>query len=153
VAYSIDQATLVASQLERFATSSTHHLVGQFANLDFWLDETVRALHVLDDYPTRFGRMRDAQVSWAQAHGTVVSDFCPLCGGACEFGPETPLPPRRLPSQETEAARRRLKDAAYRLLLRCHRGGLLDEAALRVGCDRVGTSVDLADLKPRAHGG
>jgi hypothetical protein len=54
---------------------------------------------------------------------------------------------RRESSQELEEAKRRLKDAAYKFLLRCHRGGLLDEAGLKAGCERVGTSVDLKDLR------
>lgn len=147
MAYSIDQANAVASQLEKFTTSYAHHLVGQFANLDFWLDEVIHAVKVLDDYPKRFVRMRDAQLAWVKAHGTVVSGYCAICRGKCEFDPQTPLPPTRLPSQETDAARRRLKDAAYKFLLRCHRAGLVDEGGLRAACDRVGTSVDLDDLK------
>lgn len=146
MAYSIDQAIAVAEQLEKFTTSYVHHLAGQLANLDFWLDEASRALKVIDDYPRRFTLMRDAQAAWVTAHGTVVSELCPICRGACEFGRETPRPPTRIASQELEAARRRLKDAAYHLLLRFYRAGLLDELALRAACERVGTSVDLADL-------
>jgi hypothetical protein len=116
MAYSVDQAEALAKQFDKFTTSWLHHLVGQFANLDFWLEEASHALKVLDH-------------------------------GACEFGRETPRPPTRIASRDLDAARRRVKDSTYQLLLRCHRAGLLDEAALRVACARVGTSVDLADLK------
>ena len=150
MAYSIDQASAVATQLEKFATSYAHHLVGQFANMQFWLDEANHALKVIDDYSRRFDLMREAQRTWIKAHGTVVSGFCPHCGGKCEFDPRTPEPPTRLPSREMDEARRRLKDASYHFLLRCYRTGLLDEAALKTGCAYVGTSIDPADLKASA---
>lgn len=147
--YSIEQAELLATQLEKFTTSYAHHLVGQFANLEFWLDEVTHALSVLENYNKRFNEMRDAQKVWVEAHKTVVSGFCSHCGGTCEFDPRRPEPPTRIRSQELEAEKRRLKDAAYKFLLRCHRMGLLDEPELKKLCERVGTSVDLKDLKPR----
>jgi hypothetical protein len=147
MAYSIEQADLLAAQLEKFTTSYAHHLVGQFANVDFWLDEAKRALEVIENYNKRFTRMRDAQKAWIEAHKTVVSSFCPVCRGKCEFDPRRPEPPTRIRSQELEAAKRRLKDAVYKFLLRCHRAGLTDEAGLKAGCQRVGTSVDLKDLR------
>lgn len=145
MAYGIDQANNVASQLEKFTTSFAEHLAGQVANLDFWLEEVAHALRVLDGYPTRFSRLRAAQEAWVKTHGPVATSFCPHCGGKCELG-ETPRPPRRVPSGELDEARRRLKDATYRLLLRCHRARMVDEATLRAACQRVGTSVDPADL-------
>lgn len=146
--YSIEQAELVAQQLEKFTTSYSHHLVSQFANLEFWLDEVRHAVDVIDGYSRRFVTMRDAQREWVEAHGTMVpSPFCPICRGECEFGgPQKPEPPVRIPSQDLDAARRRVKDAAYKLLLRGHRAGLLDEEAVRAACERVGTSVDPSDL-------
>jgi hypothetical protein len=150
MAYSIDQTNAVAMQLEKFTTAYAHHLVGHVANLDFWLEEALHALKVLDEYPSRFVRLRDAQVGWVKAHGTKVSGFCGICGGKCEFDPRTPPPPNRLPSQEIDEARRRLKDAVYKFLLRCHRAGHLEEPALRAACERVGTSVDPSDLKSDA---
>lgn len=149
MAYSIDQANAVADQLEKFTTSYVHHLAGQVANLDFWLEEVGHALRVIDGYQRRFTLMRDAQSAWVTAHGTVVHGYCPICRGACEFGAAAPPPPTRIASQELDAARRRLKDAAYQFLLRCHRAGLLDEISLRAACARVGTSVDDADLERR----
>lgn len=146
MAYSIEQAEALTQQLEKFTTSYAHHLVGQFANLDFWLDETNHAVAVLDNYPKRFVAMRDAQREWVDGHQTVVSG-CRICRGTCEFDPRRPTAPTRLPTQELDAARRRLKDAAYKLLLRCYRTGLLGEVALKVACKRVGTSVDLDDIR------
>ena len=147
--YSIDRANLLSAQLEKFTTSFAHHIVGQFANVDFWLEEAKHALAVLADYQRRFARMRDAQAAWVQAHQTVVSSFCPHCGGKCEFDPRGPPPPARIPSLELAEARRRLRDAVYGFLLRSHRVGLLDEAALVAACEQVGTSVDVRDkLRP-----
>ena len=149
MAYSIDQATLISVQLEKFTTSYAHHLIGQFANLDFWIAEANHAIAVIDNYHKRFTRMRDAQRDWVKAHKTVENSFCPYCGGSCEFGPKPPQRPTRIRSQELEEARRRLKDAVYQFLLRCHRGGLLDDMALKAACEQAGTSVDLKDLKTR----
>jgi len=148
MAYTLDQADAVAIQLEKFATSYAHHLVGQFANLEFWLDEVSHALKVIDDYSRRFDRMKDAQRAWVKAHRTVVSSgHCPFCGGKCEFESGKPEPPTRLPSREVDEARRRLQDAAYHFLLRCFRAGLQDKASLKKLCEKVGTSVDPADVK------
>ena len=147
--YSIDRANLLSAQLEKFTTSYAHHLVGQFANVDFWLGEAKQALAVLADYHRRFTRMRDAQADWVHAHQTVVSTFCPHCGGKCEFDPRVPPPPVRIPSLELTEAARRLRDAIYGFLLRCHRAGMLDEAALVAACEQVGTDVDVRDkLRP-----
>lgn len=136
-------------QLEKLATYNVHQLAGQFANLDFWIAEAAHSISVIDNYPTRFAQMRDAQLRWVDAHGTVVSDYCPHCGGACEFGPQRPSPPTRIPSSQLDAARRSVKDATYHLLLRLYRAGWIDEIRLRAVCDQVGTSVDIADLEQR----
>jgi len=147
MAYTIEHATFVAGQLERLATYNVHQLAGQFANLDFWLAEAAHAIQVIDDYPKRFKQLRDAQVRWVRAHDAVVSTYCPHCGGACEFGPQRPTPPTRIPSNELDTARRSVRDASYRLLLRLFRARWIDEAQLRERCAKVGTSIDTADLE------
>jgi hypothetical protein len=147
MAYSIDRAALLASQLERFAHSNVHQLAGQVANLDFWLDEAAHALRVLDEYPQRFRRLRDAQVGWVEAHGTKVSDYCPICRGGCEFGPQTPPAPTRIPAEQIEEARVGLRHSAYRFLLRCHRSGQLDQAAVRAACERIAVVAEPEDLE------
>ncbi len=148
MAYSIERANLIAQQLAVFSSAYAHHLRGHFANLDFWIGEATLAMGVLDEYPQRFAAMRDAQAEWVRAHDTVVGTYCPHCGGRCELGPKMkpPDPPIAIAPQAFEAARRRLRDAAYQFLLRGHRAGLLDEGALREHCGRVGTGVDQADL-------
>ena len=152
MSYMIDHANAVAEQLEKFTTGYAHHVVGQHANLEFWLGEARRALDTLDGYGERFRKMAEAQKSWIEAHDTQVGEFCPLCGGACDLTPkmQKPRAPSRYRSSELAAATRRLKDAAYYFLLRCYRMSLLDEAELRAACAGLGTSVDLADLEEQA---
>ena len=66
MAYTLEQAAVLAGQLERLATSGAHQIAGQFANLEFWLDEAVRVLATIDDYPRRFRLLRDAQAAWSR---------------------------------------------------------------------------------------
>jgi hypothetical protein len=147
MAYSIDRAVILADQLERFAHSNVHQLAGQIANLDFWLDEAVHSLRVIEDYPPRFRRLRDAQVAWVEAHGTKVSGYCPIGMGGCELRPSKPEPPSRIPSEQMAEARSRVQRSAYRFLLRSYRAGLLDEAAVRAACDRIGLVAEPEDLE------
>ena len=60
---------------------------------------------------------------------------------------QSPRPPKRLATTEKAEARRALVDATYHLLTRFFRMGLLEEADLRALCDRIGTSIDPADLR------
>src|SRR5262245_4297126 len=105
MSYSTAQAALLADQLERLATQAAHQIAGQVANLGFWLSEAEHVIRVIDEYPLRFQRQRDAQAAWVEAHGTRVSGYCVHCGGACEFGPRKPDPVRRVSHQELAAAR------------------------------------------------
>ena len=41
-------AERLAEQLQRFASSNRFQLVGQVANLGFWIDETLHCLAVLE---------------------------------------------------------------------------------------------------------
>lgn len=147
VAYSLDHAAFVASQLEKLATQNVHQLRGQFANLDFWLGEAEHAIRILDDYPKRFIQMRDAQLGWVYAHGTLVSGYCPFCGGPCDLGPSPPGAPKRIPSSKLDAARRSVRDAAYHFLRRLYRAKWIDDVRLRAACEQVGTSMDIEDLE------
>jgi hypothetical protein len=146
--YTVEHANQVASQLERFSTAFAHQVAGQFANLAFWLEEVVHAVAVIDAYPARFVAMELAQREWVAKHDTVVGSFCRHCGGECELAPgmSPPNVPRRIDARQMAEAKQRVKDAAYRFLLRGHRTKLLDRAALIAACERIGTSVDFADL-------
>jgi hypothetical protein len=148
MAYTIDSAGELAKQLDRFTSSNVHQLAGQVANLDFWLDEVDHILATIDDYPRRFKRLRDAQVAWVRAHGTKVSDYCPICREGCEFGPQSPEPPKRIPSEQMDVARGRLRSSTMRLLLRCYHAGLVDEQVVRAASDRLGLSLEPEDLEP-----
>lgn len=147
--YMIEQANNVAAQLEKFTTGYAHHVVGQHANLDFWLGEASHALGAIEAYGERFKQMAAAQKEWVEAHGTKVGSFCDRCGGACELEDKmnAPTRPTRFSSSEGDKTMRRLKDAAYHFARRCFRMNLLDESGFHAACERVGTSVDLADLK------
>ena len=81
--YTIEKAKLVTEQLRKFTTAYTHHVVGQFANIEYWIDEVQVALKAIDEYGKRFTNIRDAQQAWIDAHGTKVYDYCPMCGGKC----------------------------------------------------------------------
>jgi hypothetical protein len=146
MAYSSKRAALIADQLDRLATQNAHQVAGQLANLDFWIAEAVDALRVIEEYPARFRRLREAQVAWVKAHGTKVSGYCPICGGGCEFGPQTPEPPHRTPAEDLIDARDALRRAMRRYLLRLHRMHLRDATAVRQACHAVGIGVEAEDL-------
>src|SRR5688572_18623062 len=119
-AYSIARAELVAGQIGRFSTLHVHQLAGHRANLEFWLSEATAAICAIDEYQPRFLRLRDAQVAWVKEHGTKITPFCPICGGRCEFGPQTPAQPHRVPSEQLSAARSAVRIAVRDFLLRLY---------------------------------
>lgn len=145
--YSIEQAALLAHQLEGLATREAHQLAGHVANLEFWLGETCHVLATIDDYPDRFRRLRDGQRAWVKLHETRTNRPCPICRESpCELGAQPPPPPTRIPSEDMDAARRGVRQGCYRFLLRLYRIGLLDEPALRIACDRVGVTLEREDM-------
>lgn len=146
MSYSIKRAGLIADQLERLATQNVHQLAGQSANLAFWISEAVTAIAAIDQYPTRFRLLRDAQLEWVEAHGTKVSGYCAQCGGACELGPSTPAPPQRIPSEDLDAARELIRRGARRYLLRLYHAHFMDEQALRRACAEVGVGLEVEDF-------
>lgn len=120
MSYSTDIADLLAKQLSRFTTLNRHQLAGQFANLDFWLGEVHHALGVIDGYGVRFTQMHAAQEQHVTTQGTTEFDLDK------DWNTEgRASPPRRVPGQELERARRNLSQAATRFLDRCHSEGLL----------------------------
>ena len=145
--YTIEKANLISNQLRRFTTGYAHHVAGQFANIDFWLHEVQESIKTIDEYSKRFNNMRDVQKRWVDAHGTVVYDYCPICGGKCEFSDGIPPPPLRTSSNELNAARKELIDSTYFFLLRCYRMSLLNRSNLEAKCNEIGTSIDPSDLE------
>lgn len=145
--YSIARAELVSDQIGRFATQHIHQLAGHHANLQFWMAEAVAAVRAIDEYPARFRRLQDARLSWVRAHKTKISRYCPICGGACEFGPQTPERPYRIPSQDMSAARAAVQSAVQKFLVRLFHAGFLSESDVRREADLVGVPIEAEDLE------
>jgi len=53
--------------------------------------------------------------------------YCPICRGACEFGPQTPDRPHRVPSEELKAARDAVRRAVRLFLVRLFKAGFLSD--------------------------
>lgn len=149
MSYSISKAKLIADQLNRLATQHMHQLAGQYSNLDFWMNEAEQALAVIDHYPERFRKLRDAQVSWVRAHDTRVSVYCEICGGGCEFGPNTPDAPHRISSEDLGTARDGVRSAVTRYLLRLFRADVLSESNLLGFTRRLNLPIEPEDYAPR----
>ncbi|MGC4118803.1 MAG: hypothetical protein QM765_30425 [Myxococcales bacterium] len=149
MSYATDKAKLIAQQLERLATQNAYQLAGQLPNLEFWMQEAEQALAVVDGYGGRFRKLRDAQLAWVRAHGTVVDPYCPMCGGSCEFGPFPPEPPKRIPSEQMDDARGAVKRGAMRYLLRLHRGRFLGEPELKGYAERLALPLEPEDYARR----
>ena len=145
--YSILRAELIAAQIGRFATQHIHQLAGHHANLGFWVSEAVAAVRAIDDYQARFRRLRDAQLAWVQAHDTKISSYCPVCGGGCEFGPQTPERPHRVPSEDLGAARTAVRTAVRQFLVRLFHAGFISESDVRREADLVGAPIEREDLE------
>ncbi len=145
--YTIEKATLITEQLRRLTSGYAHHVAGQFANLDFWLNEVQEAIKTLDQHRSRFDKMRELQKAWVEDHGTVVHDHCPICRGICEFSDGRPSPPQNRYKNEIIETRRELIDSAYYFLVRCYRLGLLNDQTIKQKCDSIGTSIDPNDLE------
>lgn len=142
--YTFEKSDLITKQLRKFTTAYTHHVVGQYANIDFWINEVVTSLKAIDEHKKRFDKLYTAQKEWTEDHGTVIHEYCSICNGRCEFSNGKP----RLPVYKHEKGlRKELVDAAYFFLLRCFRIGLLTKEELKQKCDTVGTSIDPNDLE------
>ncbi|WP_437973493.1 hypothetical protein WMF11_32155 [Sorangium sp. So ce295] len=145
--YSIARAELIAEQIGRFATQHVHQLAGHHANLAFWIAEATAAVRAIDEYQHRFRQLQDAQLSWVRQHDTKITRYCPICRGACEFGPQTPDRPRRVPSEDLAAAREAVRGAVRQFLVRLYHAGFVSEAEVRRSADLVGASIEQEDLE------
>lgn len=134
--------------MEKFTTADAYQVAGQFANVSFWIGETLHALDAIATYAERFESLKKAQSDWISTHPVVMGAYCRVCKGPCEFSPALCPPPAltMIPADARNAATARLRDAIYYFLLRCYRMNLIDEAEVRNVCDRVGTSVETRDL-------
>lgn len=145
--YTFEKSDLITKQLKKFTTAYTHHVVGQYANIDFWINEIVASLKAIDEHKNRFNKLYTAQKNWIEDHGIVIHEFCPICNGKCEFSTGKPRLPVLQFKSERNDFRKELVDAAYFFLLRCFRIGLLTREELKQKCDTIGTSIDPNDLK------
>jgi hypothetical protein len=145
--YTIEKANLIIEQLRKFTTGYTHHVVGHYANIDFWINESVEALNAIDGHKKRFDNMYNAQKEWVEEHGTAVYDYCPFCNGKCEFSDGKPTLPKLKYKKELIDSRKDLVDTTYFFLIRCYKIGLLAFEELQNKCNLIGTSIDPNDLK------
>lgn len=144
--YTIDRANLISEQLKKFTTGYTHHVVGHYSNIYFWIGEVKEALNAIDNHKKRFDKMYDAQKDWIEEHGTIVHDFCPICGGKCEFSDGKPILPKFKYKTELLEARKNLVDSVYYFLIRCFKIELLTYDELKEKLDLIGTSIEPKDL-------
>jgi hypothetical protein len=149
VIYTLERAKLVSEQLKRFTTGYTHHVAGQYVNIDFWLNEVLESLKTIDGYNRRFNILKEGQKEWVTAHDTKVFGYCFYCKGTCELSDGSPSLPIRTSSTEIKEARKDVINAAYYFLLRCYRIGLLSESEMDEKCNAIGTSIEPSDLKKK----
>lgn len=147
--YTIEKARLLTEQLRKFTDSYDFLVAGQFANIDFWMNETISALSAMDEHKERFEKMYDAQKKWIEEKSVTVPDYCYICNGICELSVEhykKPELPKNKSKAEKKEARKILIDIAYFFLIRCYKVGLLNKEEMKKYCDQIGTSVDPFDV-------
>jgi len=144
--YLIDKADLISEQLRKFTSGYTQHIVGQFSNLDFWLNEVHEALRTIDTHKNRFNNLYEAQKNWIEDHGTIIQDFCPICFGRCELSNGNTTLPTFKHQNELNESRKKLINCAYNFLVRCYKIRILTEESFIEECKIIGTSVDLNDI-------
>lgn len=147
MSYSTDRAAELAQLFERFVSLNAYQLIGHRSNIEFWVTEAAHTLGVLDGYGARFQKMKRAQTQWVKKHDVRVDDFCPFCGGSCEFGPSAPPPPRRVPDDQIDESRRELREGARRFLLRLYETFMLDSAEVCTFGERLGTGFEPEELQ------
>jgi hypothetical protein len=147
MSYSIAKAALIAEQLSQLSTQHVHQLAGQSSNLAFWMAEAAAAISVIDDYPARFRRLRDAQVGWVRSRDVRIPFHCPVCQGECEFSPGTPKPPHRIASEDLSVSRDEVRRAATQLLVRLHRARLIELSELDRYAKELELPIESEDLR------
>jgi hypothetical protein len=148
--YTIERANLITNQLRKFTDSNAYMVAGQFANIDFWINETESAIRAIDEHNARFEKMCEAQKEWIEDKNVRVPDYCYICNGICELSEEhykKPELPKQRAKTEKRESRKKLVDSAYYFLIRCHKIELLSEKEINEYCNQIGTSIDPNDLK------
>ena len=149
--YTVHRVKLIAEQLRKFSDADSWIVVGQFVNLEFWLDEVKSALSALDQHNLRFDKMYESQRDWIESHSISIPDNCPICQGICELGSGSRKPNLPKRSSETKSdkkeSRIELINSTYYYLRRCYKLKLLSVEELKKKCAEIGTSVDIDDLE------
>lgn len=149
--YTVQRAKLIAEQLRKFSDSNSWMVVGQFVNLEFWIEEVKTVLKAIDQHNSRFDKMYDAQKEWIDSHTIQVPDNCPICQGVCELGSGSIKPNLPKKSSETKSdkkeSRKELLNSTYYFLLRCYKLKLMSKEEFQNKCEDLGKSVDINDIE------
>lgn len=130
--YSLEVAESLTTVLSRFVTLNAYQLAGHAENADFWADEVVHVLAVLDGYDRRSRSSRDAQRRHIAARDTRRFTAAGW-KDAAEF-PDSEeyalkraeADPRGVDAAKLREVRRTLSDTYYRVLQRMHNEQLID---------------------------
>lgn len=147
--YTVEKANLVTKQLKKFTDSYSFIVAGQFANIDFWINEVESSILAIDKHKIRFQKMYEAQEIWIDKKNVKIPDYCYICDGICELSNEhykKPDLPKQRAIKEKNDSRKELINATYYFLVRCFKLELLNEKLFQEYCNRIGTSIDPNDL-------
>jgi hypothetical protein len=132
---------LVVLHLSKLTKLGPHQLAGHVANLEFWVAQARSALLAIDSEQERHQRGKSAQLQHAMQNR--ITDSIP-------GEPTTdrlPDDPKQTPSVALNAARRWVKDATYRFLVRCFHDGLIAAEQVRAICNDLSIEVERSDLR------
>lgn len=147
--YTVEKANLITKQLNKFKDSYAFIVAGQFANIEFWMNEVESTITAIDEHNIRFTKMYDAQEKWIEEKNVRIPDYCYICNGICELSNEhykKPDFPKQRAQNEKNESRKELINATYYFLVRCFKLELLNEKLFQEYCHRIGTSIDPNDL-------
>ena len=148
--YTVEKANLITKQLNKFKDNYAFMVAGQFANIEFWINEVETAITAIDEHNIRFTKMYDAQEKWIDEKNVRIPDYCYICNGICELSNEhykKPELPKQKSTNDKNDSRKDLINAMYYFLVRCLKLELLNEELFKEYCNRIGTSIDPNDLK------
>ncbi len=148
--YTVEKANLITIQLNKFKDSYAFIVAGQFANIDFWINEVESTIKAIDEHNIRFGKMYNAQEKWIEEKNVKIPDYCYICNGICELSDEhykKPELPKQRAKNDKNDSRKELINATYYFLVRCLKLELLNKKLFQEYCNRIGTSFDPNDLK------
>ena len=62
--YTVEKANLITKQLNKFKDNYAFMVAGQFANIEFWINEVETAITAIDEHNIRVTKKYDAQEKW-----------------------------------------------------------------------------------------